>query len=97
MGEVMPLKPNAPRTGHLDEESKNVEKKTGRDDGFGPGPQGGTGHKQEGGDLVTGSNPDKRAQLFRQSPSNRGEDLAAQEAMAEVTRADSVHAIGETE
>jgi hypothetical protein len=90
----MPLTPNQPRTGHLQEESKNPTKRTGRADAT--EGQKTTGHKTER-DYPTGSNPDKAARPFRRSPSNRGEDLAAQEAMAEVSRADSVHQLGESE
>jgi len=86
----MPLTPNQPRTGHLNEESKNPTKRTGRADGT--GGQKTTGHKTEH-EHPTGPNPDKRVQPFRRSPSNRGEDLA-RAPEPEVTRADSVHEVG---
>jgi hypothetical protein len=88
----MTLKKNQPRTGHLTEDSPNVEKRTGRPDGFGPGPQRLHGHKQEGGDLATGPNDTKGARPFRRTPSNRGEDLA-REPLPEVSRADSVREV----
>jgi len=90
----MPLKPNQPRTGHLLEDSPNDTERTRRNDGT--EGQKTTGHKTER-DYPTGPNDTKGVRPFRRSPSNRGEDLAAQKAMAEVTRADSVHEIGEAE
>jgi hypothetical protein len=74
--------------------STNAEKKVGRDDGFGPGLQRGTGHRQEAGPLVTGPNPTKGVRPFRRSPSNRGEDIA-RGTVPETTRTDLVHELGE--
>jgi hypothetical protein len=89
----MPLKPNQPRTGHLQEESKNATNRTGWSDGT--EGQRTVGHKTER-DYPTGPNDTKGAKPFRATPSNRGEDIARQPE-PETTRADSVHEIGETE
>jgi hypothetical protein len=87
----MPLKPNQKRTGHLDEDSPNNTERTGRSDGT--EGQRTSGHKTEA-DYPTGPNDTKVARPFRPTVSNRGEDLA-RAPEPEVTRADSVHEVGE--